>query len=724
MTFRDTFRKLVNSIGTKIVFPYVLLTLIVAGIGAFIVTNLVTGTLQERFDNQLLDSGRVVAEIMVDFEQARLSVLRAVAGTEGVSEALSLSDTRTLETLVPQIIANSNTDAIVLINQAGVEVYSWYKGAGPFDESITAGTDFSQFQDVQLVLDGYIDEAGNRRAMLAETPQGFMLFTIGPVFEGSEQVGAALIGSSIDTMVLNLTENAIARVTLYDPQGHVIGTSLATGQADAAEVLQETSEWYQQVTQNAQTQVPTRRINLLSQTYLLAFGDWRLRGQSFGLYSVALPSNFIISAAATSRNSLSLVFSMATVGVFAIGYAISRRIVSPLNQLVQTSAAVTQGNLDQRSGIERGDEIGVLAASFDNMTHTLEIRNHQLIEQASNLEAILQSIADGVIVLDRDNQIVTTNPAAAQILQDVAAEQPPEDATSARILSENETLRVWLAQLTHNTPYHRYEVGNRVFSALLSAVKTPDDTRFGSVVVMRDITREVEAEVRQNTFITNVSHELRTPLTSVKGYVSLLRASGADSLGAQHQQFVEVIDSNTDKLVGHVNRLMDIAEIQTGALQLTRERISFQQIAAETVQAWEEKLQANELTLTLDTGPQAFWILGDTARLSWAIDNLMENASDYTPAGGHVRVRIFASEDQAHLSISDTGIGINATDQPFVFDRFFRVENEMTINNTGMGLGLFITRFIVESHHGNISVDSRTGKGSTFEISIPLEQEQ
>ena len=717
MNIRHSLQRLVNSIGTKIIFPYVLLTLIVAGIGAFIVTNLVTGTLQERFDNQLLDAGRVVAEIMVDYEQDRLAVLRAVAGTEGVPEALIKQDIPTLISLVPQILANSNTDALILLDNGGVEVYSWFRA----QEMSAKGVDFSNLEDVRLVLNGYVDDAGNRRVMLTKTPYGFIIFTLGPVFQNGEQVGAVLVGTDIDEMVMSLTENAIARVTLYDTQGEVIGTSLSSEGSGNQEMLEESPELYQQVAANAQDQVPTRSVNVRNQNYLLAYGDWRLRGQSFGIYSVALPSNFIVNAAATSRSSLSMVFSMATIGVFAIGYTISQRIVSPLNRLVKTSAAVTQGNLNQRTGIIRGDEIGVLAQSFDNMTQTLEIRNEQLIEQASNLRAILHSIADAVIVLDRDDKIVTTNPSAQKILQDVAYRPTDDEKTRPIDMNRNESLLEWLTQLTTSTQTHRLKVGNRVFSALTSSVTRPDDTRFGSVIVMRDITREVEAEERQNAFITNISHELRTPLTSVKGYISLLLANSKDDLSDQNRQFAEVIENNTDTLVKHVNRLMEIAEIQTGTLKLKKEHISLKKVVEETVQTWEAKMGAKGISLTLESINEELWVLGDSTRLSWAISNMLQNAYDYTYEDGSVHIRVFGKDDQACVSIADSGVGINATDQPFIFERFYRIDNELTYNTPGMGLGLFIVRFIIENHMGNVSVESQPGVGSTFHISLPLD---
>ena len=130
---RKLLEKLGNSIGTKIVLPYLLLTLTVAGAGAFIVTNLVTGTLQERFTNQLLDAGRVVAESMVTYEEDRLEILRTIAFTEGVPESLAANDHETLLSLVPQIAVNSNADVISLINDQGLEIYGWQRVPGQWE---------------------------------------------------------------------------------------------------------------------------------------------------------------------------------------------------------------------------------------------------------------------------------------------------------------------------------------------------------------------------------------------------------------------------------------------------------------------------------------------------------------------------------------------------------------------------------------------------------------
>jgi signal transduction histidine kinase len=738
--WRGTLSGLTASIGTKIILPYLLLTLVVAGVGAYVVTNLVTSSMQERFNNQLLDAGRVVSESMVRYEKDRLEVLRAVAGTQGVSESLVAGDRGTLSRLVPQIIANSNTNAVELLDANGMEVYGWQRppgqNGGVAEER--SGADFSQLEDVRLVLNGYVDRFGEKRALLSQTPYGLMIFTIGPVYQGGEQVGAVMIGTYVHEMVIDLAESAVAKVTLYDRSGVVIDTTLGGGQEGIAGALQESPEQYdtiiallqeppnryQMVVARAQDQVPLRQVDILGQKYVLAYGDWRLRGQSFGLFSVALPSNFIVSTAATSRNLLSLIFSAATVAVITIGFTIAQRIIRPLNRLVETSTAVAAGDLGQRTGIQSKDEIGSLASSFDVMTERLAERNRQLVEQASKLEAILNSIADGVIVLDMGGQIITSNPAAQQVLADMSSdfpsgplrELPPTLFGDADDMPEMDVLP---APAVLQQP-QRYRVGSRVLSALAAPVMAPDGEQLGTVVVLRDITREDESERLKDEFITNISHELRTPLTAIKGYSDLLVMTSSGSLDERRLEFIRTIGDNTTQLLRHINELIDISQIQAGDLGLEKERLLFSDLVGEVAENWRERMEAGGLMLRVRLSGGNLWVHGDRGRLIWAIDNLLSNAYNYTLSGGRVEVRAFQEDNEARLDVSDTGVGVASADQPYLFTRFFRAHNELTFGVRGVGLGLFITRSIVEAHHGWVGARSELGVGSTFSIALPL----
>jgi PAS domain S-box-containing protein len=730
----DSFR---FSIGAKIILPYLFLTLLVAGVGAFVVTNLVTGSLQERFYNQLLDAGRVVSETMVRYETERLAVLRAVLATEGVAESVPAQDAEALAALVPQIIANSQTDGVVLLDDHGRLLYAWQRQSGQQEQS--AGAHFAVLPEVRQVLNGYLDEFGDKFVLLSESSDGLMLYTVGPIYLEEQLVGAAMVGTLVRPMVVNLTETAVARVTLYDRQGQVVESTLGLGGRDApglnptpeemseiAALLRQSSDRHGLVVAGANESVPFSQVEVLGQEYWLAFGDWRLRGQSFGLFAVALPGNFIVNAAVTSRRLLSLVFSLSTIGVFMIGFAVAQRIVRPLNRLVQTSLAVARGDLQQRSGIRSRDEVGRLAESFDLMTRRLAERNRQLSEQASKLEAILNSIADGVLVLDQKERVISLNPAAQKLLGDFSsrvASAPLKELTP--ISDGRDSTAGDLEALLNNkddTPVmsQRYRLGNRVLSALAAPVQTPEGVIAGSVVVLRDITREVEAEELKEGFITSISHELRTPLTAIIGFSQLLNMSAGPKLDDSQRLLLQRINDSSDQLNRHINALINISQLQAGSPALNFERLLLSQLVEEVVGRWREPMQTKGLAFDFQPPEEDVWIEGDKHYLLWAAENVLSNAYNYTLAGGQVTVRLYCEAGEARLEVQDTGVGVAAADLSHLFSRFFRASHEATFDVRGVGLGLFIARSVMEMHHGRIWAESTLGVGSVFNLTIPL----
>lgn len=733
------FKRLSAGIGAKIVLPYFLLTLAIAGVGAFIVVRLTTDSLQERFHNQLLDAGRIVSERMVDYEEERLKVLRAVAGTQGVPTNLVAADRAGLASRVPQIIANSPTDAVELLDRQGKEIYGWQRPPNQIglNGEERAGADFSQVAEVRRVLDGYTDTYGEKRILLSQTPYGLMLFTVGPVYQDDQLVGAVLVGTYIHEMVVDLSESAVAKVTLYNAQGRVIDTLLGGDQQAISDVLREPPGRYEAVVTQlrespethvivvakAENEVPLKRVQVLGQEYTLAYGDWRVRGQSLGLFSVALPTNFIVSAAATSRNLLSLLFSVATIAVFLLGFVIAQRIIQPLRRLVETSVAVAEGNLAQRTGIQSEDEIGSLAHSFDLMTERLAERNQQLVNQASKLTAILDSIGDGVIVLDQQGVIITANPVARRFLSgdsssflaEILRELPsplifdPEDKGGVNKAQE-------LAKLRHP---RRYKWGKRVLSAVIAPVKTPGGEALGTVIALRDVTREVEAEALKDGFITGISHDLRTPLTAIKGYSDLLVLTANGHLPQDQAQFVQTINRNANVLLRHVNQIIDISELQAGSLKLNKEPLNFSDLVKQSAENWRERIEAKGLSYQVKLPEIDLSIHGDPNRLSWALDNLLSNAYNYTFTGG-VEVQLFQQAGQARLDVTDTGIGVDEADQPYLFTRFFRADHEAAYQIAGVGLGLFICQALIELHDGRIWAKSQPAVGSTFSLALPL----
>ncbi len=725
-------------IGAKIILPYFLLTLVIAGVGTFVLINLVTSSFQDRLNNQLIDAGRIVSEGIVQSESDRLQVLRTVAGTIGVPEAVANKDREALAGLVPQIIANSEADAVELLDMNGIEVYGWQQPIGLRETPVErSSADLSQIKDVRLVLDGIVDDLGDKRVLLSKTPDGILVFTLGPLMLDGEQVGAVMVGTDLRSMAFDLTLNAVARITFYDRQGKVLQTTLGGGQDDFMDAVEESPERYQQVTtqleavpvivENPETKTPLRQLDVLNQSYQLAFGDWRLRNQSFGMFSVALPRNFLVTTVINGRNLFVVIFSLATIAVFTGGFFISRRLARPIHQLVETAKAVTAGNLEQRSGIQIKDEIGQLALAFDTMTETLGQRNRQLLEKASELQAIVDSIADGVIVINTDDEIVTLNPAAKQLLSDMSHDfflGPMRELSQSFTLSSGDVTEPDLSTVIQTRKPRRYQVGNRILGANGAVVTTPNGEKIGSVVVLRDVTREVEADNLKDAFITSISHELRTPLTVIKVYADLMKSTGNGHLDDRLLTFIKNINKGSQELEHHINQLINISEIQAGTLNLNRIRINFSDFVAEIGERWRKKLAEKEQLLEVELSEVNVPVLADMAHLSWAIDNLLSNAHSYTPRSGTVKLAIFTDQQSAFLSVADNGIGIAAADQPHLFDRFFRAHNVEHYESRGVGLGLFITKSIVELHGGHISVESESGVGSTFTVSIPLVKEK
>jgi PAS domain S-box-containing protein len=356
---------------------------------------------------------------------------------------------------------------------------------------------------------------------------------------------------------------------------------------------------------------------------------------------------------------------------------------------------------------------------------------HQQEVEDSQKEAILASITDGVVATDRNAHILLINPAAETILNQSEADligQPVEQifdifesdgrykvletfSSLERLRDQGETDFGETAEVILESKRH-------IIGAKMTLARTSQEF-LGVVIVLRDITKEVEADRSKTEFISTVSHELRTPMTSIKGYADFLAQGAVGPMEERQKHFLEVIRRNADRLSLLINDLLDISRIEAGKVRLDLRETQMSQLVEHVVESMMITTQSKGLTLTLSANADLPSVMADWDRLTQVMTNLLGNAINYTESG-QVHVSLKLEGDKVWTNIQDTGIGIPSEVLPHIFDRCYRAEDSAVQSSSGTGLGLSIVRAIVEMHGGELLVESEPGIGSTFTFALPV----
>jgi len=359
----------------------------------------------------------------------------------------------------------------------------------------------------------------------------------------------------------------------------------------------------------------------------------------------------------------------------------------------------------------------------------LMLRSQQI--EAAKHEAILEGIADGVMVADATGRVILFNAASEHILS-ISRSQALGRFQDDIFGLYGSAARDWLTKIEEwranpQSPNaegflaHRLEVGRKMVSVHLSPVMSPGLEFLGVVSVFRDVTAEVAADRAKSEFVSTVSHELRTPMTSIVGYVDLLLAGVTGPLGELQTDFLKKVKTNAGRLTTLVNDLLDISRIETGRVELQREPVVIESLIEQVQDLLRPKVEDKEQRLYTVLPPALPKVYGDPARLTQILTNLMGNAHKYTPAGGEITIYAYVRRGAMHVAVADTGIGIAPENQKKIFDRFYRVEDDPAVYEvSGTGLGLAISLSMIQMHGGEIWLESRLGMGSIFTFSIPL----
>ena len=373
------------SIRLKVILPYLLLTVVVSAIGVYVVTRLVSKTVEERLTNQLLEAGRVVSDSFVRQEVRHVETARIIAYTSGLADALANEDRETALALAEPAFAGLGLENLILISPQGNEIVHLIVDEKGELQHIDQDTSAAKSAIVTPFLANKDPEESPRRALGANlvNDQTYYYTSI-PASSNGKFSGVVVVGTSIRNILPFLKSTALADVIFYGGDGQAIGSTLGAGDQNALDILSITKEEYQQDIVTKKKVVQGNNIKIDGRAYSVARGPLQVGNDRIGVFAVALPLDSVLEYGATTRTTYVILFTIVFLFVLGIGFVVTRLIIKPLFSLVNTSQAIAGGDLQQRTGIRTNDEIGTLASTFDEMTARLEERTIEL-EQA-NLE--------------------------------------------------------------------------------------------------------------------------------------------------------------------------------------------------------------------------------------------------------------------------------------------------------------------------------------------------
>ncbi len=453
-----------------------------------------------------------------------------------------------------------------------------------------------------------------------------------------------------------------------------------------------------------------------------------------GSVTVGLSGNIVNQIKTTTRASLLFVFMMVWI-VFAFVILINTYLITRELRILRNGVKnISTGNFGYKiEGQDVSVEVKELFDAFNDMSAKLHLYEEQNIEQLTlernKLEAVLLSIANGVVVCDDDDKVVLVNNAAQKLLEVDETQLLNTQIQQYIDTSGNYCFKDKIEQFK-DTPLEEIEnkpiefniiVDERVIKSIISPMFTRNKDYVGYIIVLIDMTKEAEMEQMRAGFISNVSHELRTPVTVLRSYIDTLYNYGNEFDYDTQKEFIGTINQEIIRLNKMVNDILDFSRIEANA-ELEKEQNNISELIYDCVNQVNVLTKEHNLHITIDNTANPPEFMFNYDGIERALTNYLSNAIKYSPENGEIKVKLEYDENNKEITVTvtDNGCGIAPEHQKKIFDRFYRVENNThTIKGTGLGLNLVKTT--IEKHHnGRVFVHSEVGKGATFGFVLPV----
>lgn len=409
---------------------------------------------------------------------------------------------------------------------------------------------------------------------------------------------------------------------------------------------------------------------------------------------------------------------LSLLGTLLLAWVIAERTARPLRDVTEVARRIAQGDDTARVLTHRDDEIGDLVRAFNDMDEWRRREVAELTRDVRRFAAVLNHMADGVLITDEQGRVDLINPAACRMLD--TTEDEALGRTFAAVVRHHALIGLWQrAREAAGEEVEAVEMGPELF---LQAVATPfrRGGSAGFVIIFQDLTQVRRLQVMRRDFISNLSHELRSPLAALRALIETLQ-DGAVNDPPAAERFLGRAESEVNTMTQMVEELTELSQIESGQVRLRLAPVSVAALVAGPVERLGPLAEAAGLALAVDLPADLPDVLVDEERVRQVVANLLHNAIKFTPSGGRIAITAAAEADAAEvvIEVRDTGIGISRADLPRIFERFYKSDRARTRGRGGTGLGLAIARHIVEAHGGRIWVKSKEGKGSTFFFSLP-----
>ncbi|EAF4778138.1 PAS domain-containing protein [Listeria monocytogenes] len=524
---------------------------------------------------------------------------------------------------------------------------------------------------------------------------------------------AAMIQKSLDP----LGEDIDARITVIDSEGDVVADTKKD--PEKLDNHMNRPEVTDILKKGESVGISIRESDSLGYSMLYVAVPVKHQGKTDGVLRISISLESVDAAVAKLWGNLALIFGIALVIIAAISVFIARKITRPVREIIEVSTDLANHKYDSRIHGKISGELQDLSISVNTLAESLETQMFEIKQNEQRLNAIVQNLVSGVMLINVDKQVIMTNRTMYQILGETEITGKPfyevikSFALSQLIEGTFETKTIQQKEIILYFPREM------ILDASVSPILGENGEITGIILLLHDITQIRHLENVRSEFVTNVSHELKTPVTALKGFAETL-LDGAMYDEVLLKKFLTIIKEESDRLHRLIMDILALSRIEQNPVAENVELVDVDEVIEQSARTIFEMATEKNIRVTItEKTSGSVMIETDRDKLQQIIINLLSNAINYTPVDGKVEVKLIEQEAEVIIEVTDNGIGIPAKDIDRVFERFYRVDKARSRHSGGTGLGLSIVKHLVENCGGRIEVESQEEVGSTFRVTLP-----